>query len=148
MCKSCSAGRDVARTNKAMCAACGWRDGQTCRKGGGEGHTLTAVAVAEGLLCPLGRHTTVAKGGVVTWWWQRWHGVPEPVRAELSVRGVKLRGGQPLPGCGCLVWLKAAAERMGVEQEVAALAGVVMEWWAGVRRGWQMVKMANGQMVK
>ena len=142
MCKSCAAGRDVARTNKAMCAACPWRDGGTCRKGG---HTLTAVAVAEGMLCPLGRHTTVERGGVVTWWWQRWHGVPEPVRAELSVRGVKLARGEPLPGCGCLVWLKSAAERAGVEQEVAALAGVVMEWIAGVR---QMTKGPNGQIAK
>lgn len=130
MCSPCKAAGEVARTNKAMCAACGWRDGQTCRRAG---HTLTAVAVAEGLLCPLGRHTTVAKGGVVTWRWLRWWGVPGPVRVELAVKGVKLRRGEELPGCGCLVAVKAWAERAGVAEEVGQLAELAMQWLTGVR---------------
>jgi hypothetical protein len=140
MCSPCKAAGEVARTNKAMCAACGWRDGGTCRKAG---HTLTGVAVAEGLLCPLGRHTTVAKGGVVTWRWLRWWGVPGPVRVELAVKGVKLRRGEELPGCGCLVWLKAWAERHGVAEEVGRLAAVCLEWWRGVR---QIAKGPNCQI--
>ncbi len=145
MCKSCAASKramDAGRTNKAMCTACGWRKGQTC---GWSGHMITAETVHQGVHCPLGRHTVAERDGVVVWMGLRWHGVPEPVRVELAVRGVKLRGGQPLPGCGCLVWLKLWAERMGGAAEVAALAGVCVEWIAGVR---QMTKGPNGQIAK
>jgi hypothetical protein len=130
MCKSCKAAVDAGRTNKAMCAACGWRQGATC---GRSGHMITAETVHQGVHCPLGRHTVAERGGVVEWFGMRWHGVPAPVRVELAVRGVKLRGGQELPGCGCLVAVKAWAERHGVAQEVGQLAELAMQWLTGVR---------------
>jgi hypothetical protein len=153
MCSACRAANDVLRTNKAMCAACGWRDGGTCKADRRGGAALNVAAMASGTACPLGRHTSFAAGGVVTWKGWQWFGVPSPVRVELVVRGVKLERGEPLPGCGCSVRLKGLAQRLGVVEEAEGLAAVCLEWWAGVRKmaklpKGQRAKLANGQVGK
>lgn len=91
--------RQATRVRAAMCAACqhgGALGGATveCRVSG----RPIAEHVRGGAVCPVGAHP---KGGVLTWLGILWYGVPMPIRVALRD---KLSG--PLPGCGCVKFLK------------------------------------------
>lgn len=91
---------------------------------------MTLADCSTGVACPKGWHT---RDGKVRWKWFLWWGVPAPRRVVLSVQGVKLR--EPLPGCGCLVRLKALTDRWGLSERVGhALAEVLETYGALLRR--------------
>lgn len=123
---------DRQRTNAAMCRSCPhfYRPNPTtsaCRVRGG---TVTLADCSTGVACPKGWHT---RKDQIRWWGFLWWGVPAPRRVVLSVQGVKLR--EPLPGCGCLVWLKALTDRLGLSERVGhALAEVLETYGALLRR--------------
>jgi hypothetical protein len=107
----CSTKRDSTTSERAMmCAACPERCGVTvCLV---NGRTLRQNIIEN--TCPLG---AFPDRGQVHWLGIRWWGVPAPIRWSSNTRiGRAILGGIPrpaaMPGCGCLVRLKTAWERI------------------------------------
>lgn len=90
---------------------------------------MTMELCALGTACPKGWHTT---GQQIRWWGLHWWGVPAPRRVVLSVAGVKLR--EPLPGCGCLVRLKALTDKLGLTDVVESALGEVLSTYGALLR--------------
>ena len=107
----CSSATKVSpATIAAMCAACP----RWCGRSTPELVQLTAMGKPH---CPLGKH--YAGPGQTRFLGVRWYGVPMPVRLWLRLKGWLWDAHSPRAcvsevwdGCGCIVTLKAAAQRL------------------------------------
>lgn len=111
---SCGCAPGSSRQDNAvramMCAACPERHGVTICTANGRS---LASNIKENT-CPL---NSFPRNGQVAWGGLQWWGVPAPIRwAARTWLGRAILGGIPrpgtLPGCGCIVPLKAAWERI------------------------------------
>ena len=114
-----------------MCAVC------THALPGGAGCAITGAAtarvLAHGYRCPKRLHPRM---GLVRWRWFGmpivWRGVPEPVRWELSRRGLLTR--TELRGCGCIAaierWWDHQAGTVDLGRVLRAIAASIW-WWPG-----------------
>ena len=120
--RAAKAAEDQAATRAGMCLSCPYssRDGRGAVVGCLINGQPLRLAVRSGASrCPMGWWPDAE--GRVRWRGFLWWGVPFPKRLGLHAWSWATKGRLArLPGCGCLVGLKAAAERA---------RAVVAVWW-------------------